>query len=101
MTKQVNCIVDSVAFEGPKSPYKGFTVRGLYLKEPTGDALIEILKEGKVHKRFLFPAYKVWNIPAHFQDIIDGELEGSTAGYELAAWDGISGSVITIPVEEI
>ena len=81
-------VVDSLAFEGPKSgPDRGYTIRASYLKEPhKGDALVEIMKDGKPHRQFLFPAYKVWNIAAHFSDIVDGEEQKSAHGYEMAAW---------------
>lgn len=90
--------VEKVAFEGPPNGDRGYSVRASYLKEPhAGDAIIEIFKDGKLIRRFLFPAYKIWNISAHFKDIVDGEIEKSTRGYEMAAWDGISGAVIILP----
>lgn len=84
-------VVDSLAFEGPKSgPDRGYTVRASYLKEPhKGDALVEIFKDGQPLRQFTFPAYKIWNIAAHFKDIVDGEIEKSADGYAMAAWDGI------------
>lgn len=93
--------VDKVAFEGPPGGDRGFTVRASYLIPPNdGDALIEILKDGKLHRRFIFPAYKIYNIAAHFKDIVDGELEQSASGYKMAAWDGISGATIILPEKE-
>ena len=91
----------SVAFEGPKSgPDRGYTVRASYLKEPNdGDAMIEIFKDGKDHRRFLFPAYKIWNIAAHFGDIVDGEIAGNTSGYEMASWTGFPCVVLTPETE--
>jgi len=87
---------DKIAFEGPQSgPDRGYTVRASYLKKPNdGDAMIEIFKDGKEHRRFLFPAYKIWNIAAHFTDIVDGEIEGNASGYELAAWTGFPNAVV-------
>lgn len=71
-------MVEAVAFEGPKEPDRGYTVRASYLKEPhAGKALIEVLKDRQVVRHFLFPAYKIWNIAAHFKDIVDGEIENS------------------------
>ena len=81
-------------------PDRGFTVRASYLKdvpESKGDALIEIFRDGQPLRAFLFPAYKIYNIAAHFRDIVDGELEGDESGYQMAAWDGISGAVILLP----
>ncbi len=68
---------------------RGFTGRAFYLLEPKGEALIEIERNGVILRRFLFPAYKIWNIEAHFGDIVDGELRNSTSGYEAAASTGI------------
>lgn len=68
---------------------RGFNVKAFYLSEPKGEALIVVTKDEKPFREFLFPAYKIWNIAAHFQDIVDGELEKSTSGYEMAASTGI------------
>jgi hypothetical protein len=88
-------IVDSVAFENLDKPDRGYAIRASYLAEPNdGDALIEIFKDGQPLREFLFPAYKIWNLAAHFSDIVDGEIEQSASGYEMAAWDGISGAAI-------
>jgi len=76
--------IDKLAFES-KEPDRGYTVRASYLKEPDArDALVEIFKDGKPLRQFRFPAYKVWNIAAHFRDIVDGEIEKSASGYEMA-----------------
>lgn len=86
--------IDAVAFES-KQPDRGFTVKASYLKPPhAGDALVEIFRDGVKLREFLFPAYKIWNIAVHFSDIVDGELEGSARGYEMAAWNGISGTAL-------
>lgn len=91
--------IESLVFESP--PDRGYVCRASYLKEPNaGDALIEILKDGEPLRFFLFPAYKVWNIAAHFTDIVDGEIEQSSRGYEMAAWDGISGATFLVPNSE-
>ena len=89
--------IDKIAFESDK-PDRGYTVRASYLKSPHGgDALIQIFKDGQQIRSFLFPAYKIWNIAAHFSDIVDGEIKKSTEGYEMAAWDGISGATVFLP----
>lgn len=91
-------VVESVAFEGPKTPDRGYTIRASYLKEPhAADALIEVMKDGQPLRRFLFPAYKIYNLQAHFRAIVDGEIENSAKGYEMAAWNGISGAVFLMP----
>lgn len=93
--------VESVAFEGPKTPDRGYTIRASYLKEPhSADALIEVMKEGQVIRRFMFPAYKIYNLQAHFKDIVDGEIQNSSKGYEMAAWNGVSGAVFIVPSTE-
>lgn len=67
---------------------RGFFARASYLLEPKGDALIEIFRDDKLVRSFLFPAYKIWNIGAHFSDIVDSELANDIQGYEAAAWTG-------------
>ena len=92
--EMTNYEIDKIAFES-KQPDRGYTARASYLKPPyNGNALIEILKDGKPLRSFMFPAYKIWNIAAHFSDIVDGEIENNAHGYEMAAWDGISGATI-------
>ena len=83
--------IDKVAFESPAD--RGYSCKATYLLQPAGDALIEIFKDGKPLRWFLFPAYKVWNIAAHFTDIVDSEIAGDKIGYDMAAWTGFS----TIP----
>jgi hypothetical protein len=82
--------VESTAFEGPKTPDRGYTIRASFLKPPfEADALIEIMKDGKVIRSFLFPAYKIYNLQAHFSEIVDSEINGNDNGYRQAAWCGI------------
>lgn len=80
--------VDKLAFES-KQPDRGYTVRATYLLEPRSEALVEIFKDGEKVRDFLFPAYRVWNIAAHFSDIVDSEIAQNADGYEMAAWPGI------------
>ncbi len=88
--------IDKVAFEGPNESDRGFTMRVSYLKEPDkADALVEIFKDGTPVRQFTFPAYKIYNLQAHFKDIVDGEIEKSMNGYEMAAWNGIDGVFIS------
>lgn len=83
-------LIESVAFEGPKTPDRGYTIRASYLKEPKkADALIEIMKDGATVREFLFPAYKIYNLQAHFSEIVDSEIEENDNGYRQAAWSGI------------
>jgi hypothetical protein len=81
--------IDKIAFES-KEPTHGYTVKASYLKgEQKSDALVEIMKDGNVVRYFLFPAYKVWNIAAHFEDIVQSEIGNNMDGYEEAAATGI------------
>lgn len=77
---------------------RGFNVKAWYL-EDNCDALIEVRYDGKILRSFEYPAYKIWNIAAHFSDIVDGELskDDKERGYEIASWNGISGATIILP----
>lgn len=93
--------IETVVFEGPQTPDRGYTIRASYLKEPNkADALIEIFKDGNPVREFLFPAYKIWNLAAHFRDIVDGEIENSDSGYRAAAWTGIGPVGAPQPLEQ-
>jgi len=79
--------VATVAFETHVD--RGFAVKASYLKEPNqADALVELFKDGQLHRQFFFPAYKIWNIAAHLSDIVDSELGGNEDGYGIAASHG-------------
>ena len=82
-------VIDKKAFEGEE---KGYVFSGYYLHEPKGDALIEIKKDNKIIKEFLFPAYKIWNIPAHAKDIVEGLEKESEEGLLIAGSDGLGGN---------
>lgn len=92
--------VEKEAFTTPE--FRGFTATASYLLEPhQQEALVEIKQGEEVVRRYLFPAYKVWNIAAHFEDIIDGYAVGDPeSGYRMAAWDGISGATVLRPAPE-
>lgn len=95
--KQTSPEIESLVFQSTE-PDRGYTVRAHYLKPPhDADALIEIFKDGKPLSDFRFPAYKVWNIAAHFKDIVDGEIAQSARGYAMAASNGIEGMVFIVP----
>lgn len=98
-TERLALVIDSVAFES-KQADRGYTIKASYLIQPERDALVEIFKDGNPLRAFLFPGYKVWNLAAHFKDIVDGEIAGNTSGYEMAAWDGISNATFYIPERE-
>ena len=74
---------------------RGYNVKSWYLKDTgteKGDALVEIKKDNKTIRKFLFPAYKIWNIGAHFKDMVDSEIAKNFKGYAIAASDGLGGS---------
>ena len=81
---------------------RGFNVKAWHLKVENGDALdalIEIKYKETLIRSFLFPSYIIWNIAAHFSDIVDGELskDDKERGYRIASWDGISGATVFLP----
>lgn len=83
-------IIDKIAFEYDE---KEFHFRGTYLNEPKGMALVEISQNGHTVREFLFPAYKIWNIAAHTEDIVSGLLQGADNGLYIAGSDGLGGNV--------
>jgi len=60
-----------------------YEVSGYYLKEGT-DALFRVKRDGVMIREGFIAAYKIFNICAHAQDIIDGEKAKSVSGYEIA-----------------
>ena len=74
-------------------PDRGFIFRAWDLPDSKGDALIEVERNKKIIKTFIFPAYKVWNIAAHSNDIIQSELNKNDEGYFMAGSDGLGGNV--------
>lgn len=93
----MNITIDKLAFDSTNELRDGYRIKGIYLLDPPQDALVEIFKDEKLIRNFLFPAYKIWNIAAHANDIIDGLDDGSDYGIKIAAWNGIDGAVIIIP----
>jgi hypothetical protein len=85
MTSEETVVRDKVAFD---HVHRGVRFVATYLVKPKGEALIEITKDGTLIKSVLWPAYKIWNIPAHADDIVT-DLE---AGLHEAGWTGF-GSV--------
>jgi hypothetical protein len=57
---------------------RGFRVRAFYLEDDSGDAEIEMTKDGEPFKNFRYPAYRIWNIAAHFSDMVDDLLTPSS-----------------------
>ena len=72
---------------------QGFVFKAWKIKDSKLAALVEVEKDGGLIRSFLFPAYKVWNVPAHSRDIIESELAGNFDGYWLAGATGFGESV--------
>lgn len=85
-------VKDKTAFEGNHS---GLHFAAWYLTEPKGDALVEITRDGEMVKSFLWPAYKIWNIAAHAEDI----AEDLNDGLAIAGSDGLGGGVFARDTE--
>lgn len=84
--------VDKLAFELEED---GFHIMAHYLHEPEGHAVVDIRKDGKVIRSFLWPAYKIWNIAAHASDIISDLQEGLA----VAGSDGLGGGCAPVDLE--
>lgn len=76
-------------------PDRGFVFKAWDLPNSKGNALIEVERDGNIIKSFEFPAYKVWNIAAHSEDIIESELAKNDEGYYMAGSDGLDGNVFS------
>ncbi len=80
MINQPSHEVDSVAYNTSDKPYRGYSVRASYLKHPNSQcAWIEVSKDGVVVRSFYYPAYRIYNIVAHFSDMVDAEIEETTS----------------------
>ncbi len=82
-----NIVKQEIAFDYKHDEHFRFVAT--YLEIPRGDALIEIFKDAKLIKEFLFPGYKIYNIPAHAHDIVE-DLE---RGLTIAGSTGLGGNV--------
>lgn len=68
----------------------GYNINCWGLKtNPNGNVFVEITLHGNIIREFLFPAYKQYNLQAHFEDIVNGEKNDSTSGYDIASSCGI------------
>ena len=82
---------EKLMFERIKN-YKGFNIKAYVGDEP--NARIEIYKNGNLYKEFNYPGYKIYNLQAHFTDIVNGELENSDEGYKIAGSTGLGGVIM-------
>lgn len=67
--------IDCVAYQS--FPERGYFAAAYYLKPPrSADAVVDIKTVGgALVRRFICPAYKIWNIAAHLPEIVD-EIDG-------------------------
>lgn len=77
--------------------YGAYRIVATYLLNANGDDLIEIFKNGDLVKAFRWPGYKIWNIQAHAEDIIEGLERGSSDGIYEAGSTGFGGNVYSEP----
>lgn len=87
MSSDQPIIKRAMAFEVTEG---GYEFRAWYFKEQEADALVEISKDGRLVRSFLWPAYKIWNISAHAADIAF-DLD---SGLAIAGSDGLGGGVV-------
>ena len=80
---------------------RDFNVKAWYLEDDEalgikGDALIELRYNDKLVRELIYPGYKIYNIAAHFSDIVDGEISQNDQqrGYLIAGSDGLGGYVM-------
>lgn len=77
-----------------KESYKGFTVQMFWGDGPDARGVITRDEDGKQLQQFTYPAYKIFNIQAHWSDIVEGELNNSDSGWLMAGSDGLGGGVM-------
>jgi len=74
-TAETSHEVAQVAYDTKDTPYRGFHVRASYLKAPKDrDAWIEVFRQGSVWRSYYYPAYRIYNIAAHFSDMVDSQI---------------------------
>jgi hypothetical protein len=95
---KMDVVIERGAFRSPE--IKGHIIEAWYLKEPSGDCLVKITKGDVVVREFLYPAYKVYNLSAHAEEIIQSEIDKDADGYRCAGSDGLGGGVMPRPVSE-
>ena len=88
----------NLAFETPND--RGFVLKAWYIEEPGGDALIELFYEQKEVRTMTYPAYKIYNLAAHFRDIVDSEINNDTRGYEIAGATGFGGTIMPAEIKD-
>jgi hypothetical protein len=77
--------------------HKGFIADGFWGEG--ADGRVVVTKDGQKIFEFTYPAYKIFNIAAHWTDIIDGELAGTGEGWLKAGWAGFDAFVLPKEIE--
>lgn len=61
----------------------------------SSDAKVTIHKGDELFKEFEYPAYKIFNLAAHFSDIVDGIIaDDVNNGFAVAGSTGLGGCVM-------
>jgi hypothetical protein len=69
--------------EAFKVEHKGFIVTAFYDDDPKAqDANIIVTRDGIPFKEFKYPAYRIWNIAAHWHDTVEATLAEEAAERE-------------------
>jgi hypothetical protein len=72
---------------------RGFTIKAYW--GDCADAEVEITRDGNTFKKFTYPSYKIFNLEAHFGDIVDGFLSSDElSGFRVAGSAGLGGVVM-------
>ncbi len=58
---------------------RGYRIRAFYRGEKDQNADIQIDKGEEPFKSFEYPAYRIWNLAAHFDDIVNNLNEQESA----------------------
>lgn len=56
-------------------------MRAYWGDEP--DARIEVERDGKPYSTYAYPSYRIFNIAAHFSDMVEHELQEERAAAEV------------------
>lgn len=72
-------------------PDRGYTITAI--DQEGSNAKVKVELDGNLVREFDFPAYKIWNIQAHADDIIRSEIEKNVDGYLIAGSNGLGGNV--------
>lgn len=72
---------------------RGYRIRAYWGE--ASDAKVTIHKGDELFKEFEYPAYKIFNLAAHFSDIVDGIIaDDVNSGFAVAGSTGLGGCVM-------